>query len=71
MASSFDFPADKESMPSMTMDLGAASTETTVTFPSEPYFATEPHWPLDEIYDTNDFNYYEISGVGSSRINSQ
>ncbi|CAK7340033.1 unnamed protein product [Dovyalis caffra] len=65
---SFDFPADKENMTAMTIDLEAASTETTATFPGEPQFATEPHWPFDEVYGTSDFNFYDYSEVGSSRM---
>ncbi|KAF3440921.1 hypothetical protein FNV43_RR19207 [Rhamnella rubrinervis] len=52
-----NFPADSESM-TMTLDVEAGCTENTASFLGEPHFSTECSWTLDEILDTNDFNYY-------------
>ncbi|XP_015889527.2 B-box zinc finger protein 23 [Ziziphus jujuba] len=62
------FPADNESR---TMDVEAAYAENTATFLGGSGFPTECNWTLDEILDTNSFNYYEFSDAGSSRIGSQ
>lgn len=68
---SFNFLDDNESRTAMTMEVEAGSTETRATFSGETHLATEPSWSLDEIFDPNNLNYYDFSGVGSSRISSQ
>lgn len=69
---SFNFPADNDSSwAAMTMNnVEAASTETR---PEPQYFATGPSWLLNHemLFDsTKDFNCYDFSEVGSSRISS-
>lgn len=50
-AGSFTFLADNESRDvATTMGVEAAFPEARATFPSEPHFATGPHWSLDEIF---------------------
>ncbi|KAB1211012.1 hypothetical protein CJ030_MR6G018126 [Morella rubra] len=50
-AGSFTFLADNESRDvATTMGIEAAFPEAKPTFPSEPHFATGPHWSLDEIF---------------------
>ncbi|KAJ4824414.1 hypothetical protein Tsubulata_033280 [Turnera subulata] len=77
-----DFPSfecavveDKESMASMASDFEAAAStdETAATFPDGlQHFPTDqqeqqPHWPiLDDIYNLQDFSFYEFSEVGST-----
>lgn len=64
------YPADNESRTTM-VDVEAAYEENTATFLDGPNFPTECNWTLDEIFDTSNFNYYEISDAGSSRIGSE
>jgi hypothetical protein len=57
------------------MNVEAASTESRATFSGaelDDPFAIGPssNWLLNEMFDPNDFNCYEFSEVGSSRISS-
>uniref|UniRef100_A0A2N9J858 B box-type domain-containing protein n=1 Tax=Fagus sylvatica TaxID=28930 RepID=A0A2N9J858_FAGSY len=70
-ATSFNFLADNESRTTMTMEVEAGFTETRSIFSSEPHLAPGPSWSLDEIFDPNNFNYYEFAEVGSSKISGQ
>ncbi|XP_059451262.1 B-box zinc finger protein 23-like [Corylus avellana] len=72
---SFNFPADNESRAAMApMNVEAASTtETRATFSGaevDPFAIGPSNWLLNEMFDPNDFNYYEFSEVGSSRIST-
>ena len=49
------------SLPITTMEVEAGFTETRSIFSSEPHLAPGPSWSLDEIFDPNNFNYYEFS----------
>lgn len=62
-----NFPADSESR-TMTLDVETGYAENTARFLGEPHFSTECNWTLDEIFDTNDFNYCDLSDAGSSKI---
>lgn len=72
---SFNFPADNESRAAMApMNVEAASTtESRATFSGaelDPFAIGPSNWLLNEVFDPNDFNYYEFSEVGSSRIST-
>lgn len=58
-----NFPADSESR-TMTLDVETGYADNSASFLGEPHFSTECNWTLDEIFETNDFNYYELSDAG-------
>ncbi|KAL6315368.1 hypothetical protein AAG906_000477 [Vitis piasezkii] len=70
-SSSVNFPMDREKKPEMTTEVASTSSDMVAMFSGEIHLATGPEWTLDEILGSNDFDYYEFSDMGQSRISSQ